>query len=487
MRFKVVPAECLTVQRAEQAYLTGLDRVAWPVHVEYEQGTLILQRAVSDSACLHLPWFVQGQGVVMLASGTLRERPEPYLLPLELARGTVNQLRTQLSEWQAIGLQASAEVLQKISRATQQLAAATVHQEEPDLSATHAEAALSTALQAAEQLAAAYVDQAFTVRRRSGLLADSLGADLGDALLEESAARQFLQGFNTANVPLCWRAVEIDEGLFDFTVGDAQIAWCRQHRLKILAGPLVVLDPRALPDWLTLWEDDFESLLEVVTHYVQTVVRRYCGQVHLWQCAGRMNSSETLALSEEEQFQLVVQTVETIRKADPNGRIALSIDQPWAEYMSRRDVDFPPLHFTDALLRAGVELSALVLECNVGYYPGGTQPRPILEFSRMIDAWSFFELPLWISVCAPGAAGEDPQSRRKFAMLPDTWTPDAQQAWAASYVPLLLVKPGVQGVLWNQLRDDTPHDFPHAGLFDQDGRVKPALDVLAALRRTMLK
>jgi hypothetical protein len=52
---------------------------------------------------------------------------------------------------------------------------------------------------------------------------------------------------------------------------------------------------------------------------------------------------------------------------------------------------------------------------------------------------------------------------------------------------LALAKPGVQGVVWNQICDSQPHRFPHGGLFDAAGRVKPALAALAALRQTYLK
>jgi hypothetical protein len=62
----------------------------------------------------------------------------------------------------------------------------------------------------------------------------------------------------------------------------------------------------------------------------------------------------------------------------------------------------------------------------------------------------------------------------------------AQQRWAARFVPLALAKPSVCGVIWNQLCDSKPHDFPHAGLFDPDGQAKPALRTLAAIRKTRL-
>ena len=85
------------------------------------------------------------------------------------------------------------------------------------------------------------------------------------------------------------------------------------------------------------------------------------------------------------------------------------------------------------------------------------------------------------------AIGDDPLAQRKMTMPPGSWTPAAQQAWAAQFVPLALAKPAVQGVIWNQLRDNQPHDFPHGGLFDADGRAKPSLRTLAMIRQKHLK
>ena len=104
MRFRVSPTQRIRDEMAQQAYLSGLDQTSWPVPTSLEGDTLILQRSVSDSANLHMPWPVEGHGQLTLASGSLMERPEPYWLPLELARGTIVQLRNQLSDWQVIGL-----------------------------------------------------------------------------------------------------------------------------------------------------------------------------------------------------------------------------------------------------------------------------------------------------------------------------------------------------------------------------------------------
>jgi len=487
MRFRVFPAERITAEMIQQAYLSGMDRISWPVRVSVEGGELILQRSVSDSANLHVPWRVEGHGPLTLASACLIERAEPYPLPLELARGTVVQVRNQLSEWQMIGLSAPEAVHVRLATAIKRLSWASVEQDDASVSAGHAEEALVAALDAANLLTAAYAEQAMVVRRRNeGKHFALLGGDLGMTLLDGYTSRQFLRSFNAAELPICWRDTETTEGHMTWTVNDKQVEWCRAHGLKILAGPLLLLDARALPDWLALFEDDFESVLDFVSAFIDAAVKRYRGKVDYWICAGRVNDAEVLALSEHERLRLVARTVELVRSLDPDAPALVSFDQPWAEYMRQQHSDFPPLHFADALVRAGLDLGGLMMEINVGYCPGGTLPRHPLEFSRQLDAWARLALPLWLSFSAPSADHDDPLSQRKAAMPPDSWTPAAQQAWAARFVPLALAKPSVRGVVWNQLHDSEPHDFPHGGLFDADRQAKPALRTLAAIRKAHL-
>ena len=314
MRFRVFPAERITAEMVQQAYLSGIDRVSWPVRASVEGDELILQRSVSDSANLHVPWRVEGHGLLTLASASLIERPEPYLLPLELARGTVVQVRNQLSEWQVIGLAVPEAVHAKLATAVERLSWASVEQGDAAVSAGHAEESLRAALDAANLLAAAYAEQAIVVRRRNeGTHFGLLAGDLGTTLLDDYTSRQFLRSFNAAELPICWRDTETTEGHMTWVVNDKQVEWCRKHGLKILAGPLLLLDPQSLPDWLLLFEDDFESVLECVSAFIGAAVERYRGKVDYWICAGRVNAAEVLALSEHERLQLVVRS----RRADP--------------------------------------------------------------------------------------------------------------------------------------------------------------------------
>jgi hypothetical protein len=313
-----------------------------------------------------------------------------------------------------------------------------------------------------------------------------LGANLGTTLLDNFSARQFLRCFNAAQVPLCWRDTETTEGNFSWTVADSQIHWCRTHGLKIFAGPLLMLDAHALPDWLYLFADDFEGLVECVAAFIHAAVERYRGQVDCWICAGRISAPGSLALSEHERLQLVAQMFELVRSLDPKTPAIVSFDQPWAEYLRRHESDFPPFHFADALIRAGLDLAGIMLDINVGYVDGGTFPRHPLELNRQLDLWSLFGVPLWLSFSAPSQSDTDPLAHHETPLTSSDWTPESQQAWTARNLPLCLAKPMVQGIFWNQLRDNQPHDFPHGGLFDAQNHAKPSLRTLAAVRRTYM-
>jgi hypothetical protein len=92
-----------------------------------------------------------------------------------------------------------------------------------------------------------------------------------------------------------------------------------------------------------------------------------------------------------------------------------------------------------------------------------------------------------VAITVPSASSDDSLARRRVPLSAGGWNLASQQTWIARYLPLILAKPAVHGVIWNQLRDSVAHDFPHGGLMDERCQAKPALRTLAALRQTLLK
>jgi hypothetical protein len=487
MRFAVWPPDRITEDVARLAYLAGPDRIPWRTRTRWAEGQLMLERSVAEAAVLHIPWEVRGRGLVTLTTGTLSERLQPYDLPLELARGKVGQVRNQLAEWRMAGLEVPGAVQQKCAEAVRLLGRAAVGQRGCPRSVEMADQCLGVALEAVELLAIAYTEQALAVRRQSPRPQTLLGADLGRLAPDEYVGKKYLQAFNAAVVPMAWKEIETTEGAYAWDLADRQVQWCRDHGLAVFAGPLVQLDAHAIPDWLPLCEGDFEGLSCFASEFVEAVVRRYRGRIDAWIAAGRLNTAEVLSLTEEEKIKLAARSVELARCCDPEAQILISFDQPWGEYLSHKEHDFPPLHFADALLRAGLGLTGLVLEVNLGYWPDGTLPRDLVDFSQQIDYWSCLDVPLVVALAVPSRSDFDPLAQRPVTPLTQAWTPTLQRQWVSRYVPLLLAKSSVQGVFWSQLRDFQPHAFPHGGLFDLRRAAKPALQELASIRQTYLR
>ena len=70
----------------------------------------------------------------------------------------------------------------------------------------------------------------------------------------------------------------------------------------------------------------------------------------------------------------------------------------------------------------------------------------------------------------------------QMAQVAGGWSPAAQAAWIKQIVPMLLAKPAVQGIAWQQAYDGKAAALPGSGLFDASGKPKPALAELAGLR-----
>src|SRR5947209_4816001 len=95
----------------------GPDNMPWPTDLRLTPALMTATRAVDESGFLIAPWAVPGAGCLMGATATLMERPHPYRLLVELARGKVNQLRGQASDWQMGGLQIAADLQEEVRRA----------------------------------------------------------------------------------------------------------------------------------------------------------------------------------------------------------------------------------------------------------------------------------------------------------------------------------------------------------------------------------
>lgn len=488
--FHVPRPDRLAPGAVERAYLASIDGIPWECTCRWDDGILTIERDTRESGNLYFCWNVPGRGQVMLCSGSLMERERPYNLPVELARGTINRVRNQAATWLTAGMEIPAKFVELSSRAALAFASAAIGQQQPERAEERAEESIRISLEAADILVQNYAQQVLAIRRREQPTLSTLLAGRLDGVPKGAAADAFLAAFNTAVLVPNWPEMGSASGECKWDDLDRQVQWCRDHGLRICMGPLIQFDRSSLPDWLYLWEGEYEDICESVFTFAQGVIRRYTGKVHLWNCAARMNVPGAMDLSEEQRLKLTVDMLELTRSIDSKTPAIVSFDQPWAEYIASEDQELTPLHFADTLARSDLGMAGVGIEMNLGYTPHGTLPRDLLEISRQIDRWSQLGLPLVLFVTAPSSESKDSLAHSAARPLPSLiaggLSPLAQAELISVLVPLLIARQPVQAVVWNQWRDDLPHDFPHGGLYDTMGQPKPAMKKLVEIRREYL-
>lgn len=480
MRFVPPPEERISRETWAQAYVSGLEGIPYPTAKKFTEVLLTVRREINESGTLYVPHQVEDIGEIYLCTASLMEREEPYLLLLELARGTVNRLRNQTVDWEMAGLRVAADLKAKVRHSAAVFArAAAVSESAPEQAQKLATDAIKFACYAIDRLGEEYGRQALAFRHQAAArLSTLLAGDLGmETPYEGESAKRFHEAFNAVSLPISWKQIEPESGEYDWSMLDAQMDWCSRENVRaVCLGPIFDPAPSLLPDWIYLWEDDFDQLQSRVSQFLQHVVLRYKGRVLLWHCAAGLNLPNGLALNEEQRLRLAVRAVEAVRQVDSSTPVVLSIDDPWGEYLTRNNFDLSPLHFADAMVRADLGLAGLGLRMAFGR-PGGPASRDPLEVSQLIDRWGMLGLPLMLTTSIVGGPSRDgvvPASQFR--------SPQNQVEQARKILPILLAKQVVHGIIWGQLDDRQPHQPHCAGVFNDLSQPKPLLNLLADLR-----
>jgi hypothetical protein len=494
LRFVTPQRDRITDIAVQLAYVAGLDRIPTPSSKSWEEdGLLRLERSIDESGNLYVPWPVDEHGERLLCTASLMERERPYHLPVELARGTLNRLRTRAEGWNAAGLVLPDELVLQMKSSQSTFVHAATSQGDPLAAAVSAEETIRESLEAMNLLSQEYASQVLASRHEeSGTLTTLLAGNLGDGIMPSNAEPMFCAAFNSAVVPFRWKAVQVTPDTWAWTPLDKQLQWCRRNGMKVLGGPLLRLDSQCLPDWIVAAHSDFSALANAVRRYVIATVERYRGDVHLWHCSAGTNAPGILPLSDDQKVRLTVLCVETVRRLDPRTPVFVSFDQPWAEYMTSERTDLWPIHFADMLIRGDLGIAGIGLEINYGYWPGGTLPRDLLEISEHIDYWSLLGLPLIVQLAIPSSTEADawacPDAGRPHSSaFSKVLSSACQKRLVERILPVLLAKRSIHAVVWNQVFDSIPHKYANAGVFDAVNRPKASLSSLIAIRRDHLQ
>jgi hypothetical protein len=333
-----------------------------------------------------------------------------------------------------------------------------------------------------------------------------LGCAISPGAFTEIQQRAVLASCDYVTMPMRWIDMEPTEGKYNFATTDRWIEWAiRTAKLPVVGGPVVDFRPRSAPDWLFIWENDYDTLRDLVYEHVTAVVTRYRRTISRWTVASGLHVNTNFKISFDQIVDLTRMCIQLVRKLHPAAKVQLEIAQPWGEYHSMNRRSIPPYVYAEAIVQAGAahppsQVDAICLRTQMGHAEPGLATRDLLSLSAMLDRYAALEKPLVISALGcPSApitpkpfkprAGAEPTDPYEPGFWHEPWSENQQAAWLTTAAAVCLSKPYVHSVCWHDLSDTTnpahSPEMPFGGLLGANGTPKAALTKLAQLRKAV--
>lgn len=455
--FTVPPRIDLQRRVSSTIHVVGLDGIPWPCKIFFDGRHLSIHRNRDESGHVFFSYALPDYGELVLSTGTLLENDEPYHLTRELARGTLNRLRNQLSLWQEGGLEITADVFERLEVATRFLGDS-IWQNDVAAADEAAHESIQHSLATIFRLCQLFGEQVMPLRRER------------------------------TEQPMCWFGLNLGAQPFQLlerlpcppdVLQVSRIDAANSSKMGLVLGPFLDASPGGIPEnWARI--NNFDDRQAAILDDVADLLRGPLDRVNVLHVVSGINGMGHRHLSYPQQLQMTLELLSLIERFELAIPTMLSFDTPWAERLAWSVGGVHPLQIADSLLRRGAMISMLGLDINLDYWPNGSLPRDPIQWLDLIDLWSQLGLPLVIRLIAPTqVVGEQKQSSSSGLNVVRGSISDEQLfRLLDSIIPLIQTRPSVHGIIWGQLQDGVDPRFPCGGLLDADGVPKPINSLL---------
>lgn len=468
----------------------GPESVPVPADISYDNGLIVINREDEHPVGLALLWDVGALGSYLLETTRLLPRQKRYNLNVELARFRLMKIVQKQEDWNLFDFPKAERFGVRFHEAQQVFADALGKLHEPIEAAKLADRALIMAIELSEELGNFHADLLIQRRRSNGaFVRHVIGCRIDPTVQNEKYRDTLAANFDYANIPMTWRQMEPEEHKYNTAAVDDWVELLSKKRLPIIAGPLIQLDEAHLPDWMFLWEHDFDSIREMAYEYVQQILQRYRKAVSMWNVVAGLHTNAAFSLSFEQIIELTRLLVSQVKALMPNTRTLITITQPFGEYHAGKKAAVPPMLYAEMVAQAGINFEAFGLELEMGVPADGRFTRDLFQLSCLLDKFSTLGRPVFITaIGAPGRNTPDPDDHSEGKLDPShagrwrrPWDPALQAEWMEAVYHLALSKPYVESLAWANLADIHP-SLPGGGLLDDVLRPKPVFTKLQEMR-----
>ena len=173
--------------------------------------------------------------------------------------------------------------------------------DEPIEAAKLADQSLAIAVDLAEQIATFHSELLINRRKATnGFVKHIFGCRVDPVIQNQKYKDTLVNSFDYAVLAMRWKQIQPQEQSFDASFLDEWVELLARKRMPIVGGPLIDFTEGEAPDWLFIWEHDFDTLRELAYEYVQKMVTRYRKAVAVWNVCAGLHTNMVFSLSFEQ-------------------------------------------------------------------------------------------------------------------------------------------------------------------------------------------
>lgn len=469
------------------AHVVGSESVPLRAEIMLTKSEIRCDIRSQAPAGLSLLWPVKGVGVLQLETTRLLPREEPYHLNIELARHRLMRINFKREEWGLFDYSGMEQIAAQVDQARELFIQALEQKEEPARAAELADQSLSLSVAASEQMARFHASVFLARRQQAGGFARQfLGAAAPIGGLKPALLKRVQEFCDFVRVPFVWRDLQPKESPANYEALGETVKAVNAAKLALRGGPLLNFGVRAVPDWMYIYENDFDQILEYARDHVKRAVQKFGGQIHNWIVASGLHADSVFTLNFEQIIELTRMAATVTKQAAPRAQVVIDITQPFGEYHARNQRTVPPLLYADMLVQSGIPFDAFGLQFLCGIGSEGYHVRDLLQISALIDRLANLGKPIHLTALGapaqgvPGAGGLTDGGEWH-----GPWSEATQADWLAALAEIALSKPYVESVCVDALLDAHASGVPAGGILKDDFQPRAAFTRLAALHKRL--
>ena len=479
-KFQIPSDWTFDLYHANSVHVVGLDGIPWPCRIAIsdpnpndQHRVLTVKRNQDESGRLYMLYDFDQLGEHLICTGTLlpSEEDETYDLLLELAPGTLNRMRNQMSIWEEGGQILKDATRQQVADATSLLSEALFG---ADQQVAHqcARNALETTIQAIYGLATTFTKQISEFRREHKELPQFWIAN------QIGTIDQFKPSIDFPLTQLAAAKLAVDSKDDPCAATQKQLESIPK---KVILGPLMDASIGGFSESL-LQAGDFLARRDRILSDAQQTLESLPKNTVMLRVASGLNGTGHRNLSYPQQLQVTVDLLQLVEDFPVNVPTMVSFDFPWAERLAGAVGGTHPLQIADSLVRQGVELSFLGLEINLDLWPNGSAIRDPLQWIDLVDIWAQLGLPLVLCLRAPCGGTAEAKGVDTKNQIKSNFTDHRRMDFLKTVLPMMAARPSVHGLIFQQWQDADDLRYPNSGIVDTNGSPKEIFEVLQAIR-----